>query len=977
MKQLFRALIISIITIALSCIITVANNRGFQKVANYVNPFIGTGGHGHTFPGATYPFGMMQLSPDTRFSGWDGCSGYHYSDSTIYGFSHTHLNGTGCEDYCDILLMPVVGYTTDIIDRELYKSPFSHKNESASPGYYRVLLNNGNILAELTTGKRAGMHRYTYCKSIPGNPQLILDLTHRDFLLDSRIEIIDSNTIQGYRRSSSWAKDQIVYFYMKFSEPIISKKADDKKALLTFSPNKSGEILIKVGISSVSCDNARLNLASEIKKWDFDQVRKSTFDAWEKYLSKITVVPYEGKNCHDNLITFYTALYHTAISPNLYSDVNGEYRGMDRKIHIAKDYDQYTVFSLWDTYRALHPLFTIIEKERNNHFIKSFLSIYEQAGKLPIWELSGNETNCMIGYHSVSVINDAYSKGFKGFDSQKALQAMVNSSKVKEFAIDLIPKYGYVPAELEHESVSKTLEYAYDDWNIAMMAKQLNNEEIYREYITRAQFYKNIFDSTTCFMKPKIRGRWLTPFDPSEINVHYTEANSWQYSFYVPHDIETFIKLSGGDAAFVKRLDALFDAPSEMKGWTSADVTGLIGMYAHGNEPSHHIAYLYNYAGQPASTQRLVRNIMNNLYKPTPDGLCGNEDCGQMSAWYVLSSMGFYPVCPGDKSYAIGSPLFKKIIIHTGNGKQFIISAPSNSDENIYVKSAALTTSPQNKLRSYIKHEDIMSGKKLLLEMSHTANPEFGRSPEDRPSSRIEAESIVTNPWFETPSLIFKDSTFVDIKAQTGCTIYFKTDATEDFCLFSSPIKIDNTTAISAYAENREGKRSFIVTTLLNKVNPEWKIKINSRYSSLYTAGGDEGLIDGLRGEKNFRLGGWQGYQNTDFEAIVDLGKPTNLISISGGFLQDARSWIWMPRYVEYYISQDGINFVLAGRVDNSLDEKEMNPTIREFPIETDAKNIQYVKVFAKNYGTIPQWHQGAGGDAFIFIDEITVKQAK
>lgn len=942
------------------------------KLTSYVNPFIGTDGHGHTFPGATYPFGMMQLSPDTRLSGWDGCSGYHYSDSQIYGFSHTHLNGTGCEDYCDILIMPVVGYSRDIIDREFYKSEFSHKNESASPGYYRVHLNKGDIVAELTTGKRAGMHRYTYTH-FPDKPQIILDLTHRDPLLDSRIEIVDDHTVRGFRRSSSWAKDQIVYFYMQFSRPIISQKADNKKALLTFSPDKSGKIYVKTAISSVSEENARLNLESEIDNWKFDKIRKRSESAWEDYLSKIRVTPTDKTKGKEQLVTFYTALYHTAISPSIYSDVNGEYRGMDRKVHTAADYEQYTVFSLWDTFRALHPLFTIIEKDRDIDFIKSLLANYTQAGKLPIWELGGNETNCMIGYHSIPVICDAYVKGLNSFDVELAFKAMIESSRQKEFAIDLLPVYGFVPADIEHESVSKTLEYAYDDWNIAMMAKSLGKNDIYQEYMKRAQFYKNIYDSSTGFMRPKLKGRWLTPFYPSEINVHYTEANSWQYSFFVPHDIETHIQLSGGDSAYIQRLDALFNVPAETRGWKSADVTGLIGIYAHGNEPSHHVAYLYNYAGNPSSTQKRVREIMSTLYSPEPSGLCGNEDCGQMSAWYVMSAMGIYPVCPGDDTYALGSPLFRKVVIRNGKGKEFTIEAPLNSEENIYVTSATLKSSPTSKMRSFIRHGEIAAGGLLTLEMSNKTEPLFGFMAEDRPHSKTEAEPIVTNPWFETPSLTFRDSTSVEIKAEKGYSIFYKRDSEDRYQKYSSPLKIDSTTSISAYSEDKNGKRSYTIFTKLNKVNPEWKITILSKYSSLYTANGDEGLIDGLRGEKNFRLGGWQGYQDCDFEAIIDLGKPQNITKISAGFLQDVRSWIWMPQYVEFSTSTEGSEYTSFGRVQNPIDIKDYEPTVKDLSKEADAHNVRYVRIFAKNFGKIPEWHLGAGGDAYIFTDEITI----
>jgi len=942
-----------------------------KSLTQYVNPFVGTDFHGHTFPGATSPFGMVQLSPDTRITGWDACSGYHYSDSTIYGFSHTHLSGTGIADYCDILVIPVTGYDYPKIDRELYKSEFSHKKESASPGYYQVYLDKWGVMAQLTAGKRVGMHRYTF--KTGSKPQIIIDLTHRDEVLDSKFEIVDNHTIRGYRQSRSWAKDHIVYFYIEFSEPIIkSSLYENSKAILSFSTSKQNVILLKAGISSVSEENAKMNLLAEVKDWDFFGLRSYTDKAWNEYLGKIEITT---SNTEDRKV-FYTALYHTAISPNLYSDVNGDYRGLDRKVHKAAGYDQYTVFSLWDTYRALHPLFTIIEQKRTADFINSFLAIFNQSGKLPIWELSGNETNCMIGYHSISVIADALKKSIRGFDAAKALDAMIVSSNKNEYGIDLYVENGYIPSEGEHESVSKTLEYAYDDWCIAQVAKIQDRHDVYERYIRRAQYYKNVFDPATGFMRPKIKGKWLDPFSPSEVNVHFVEANSWQYSFYVPQDVENHIKLMGGDNKYTAKLDELFSTSNKTSGLALVDITGLIGQYAHGNEPSHHTAYLYSFAGKPWKTQEITRRIAKTLYSSAPDGLCGNDDCGQMSAWYVLSSMGFYSVTPGDDIYVLGSPMFPKIVINQENGKKFRIDAPASDEKNIYIQSATLNGTTYSK--SYIRHSDIANGSTLNIVMGSSPNFSFASNYSDRPRSLITDSLIVINPWFEMHGSIFKDSTKVSLNSGSkDCSVWYKTDAKRDtvgFTKYVSPFTIRDNSTIRAYSEHKSGKRSFEVTAVLNKISSDVKIKILSKYNRMYNAGGDQGLIDGVRGNLNFRLGGWQGYQDTDFEAIVDLGTIKEINKVSAGFLQDARSWIWMPQYVEFAISSDGVNFSPIGKVIHDIDAKDYELKIRNLCKENLNHKARYVKVFAKNFGPIPSWHEGAGGEGFIFIDEIVVE---
>ncbi|MCK5838586.1 MAG: GH92 family glycosyl hydrolase, partial [Bacteroidales bacterium] len=619
----------------------------YEDFTVYVDPFIGTGGHGHTYPGAAWPFGMVQLSPDTRLTGWDGCSGYHYSDHVIYGFSHTHLSGTGVPDYGDILLMPTTGGihlnngSKTEIDKG-YGSRFRHETEMASPGYYAVTLDDYQIDVELTVTPRTGFHKYIFPATDEAN--IILDLEHRDKVIESEIRIINDHKIEGFRRSDAWANDQHVYFVARFSQPFdtaaialngkilidtMYAKGNALKAFFRFNTKTNNEILVKVGISAVSIEGARKNLDHELQGWNFSVAKKVAHEAWHKVLKKIKV---KGGTTEQKK-TFYTALYHAYLAPNLFMDVDGQYRGTDLYIHTATNFTNYTLFSLWDTFRAEHPLFTILEEKRTADFIKTMLAQYTNGGQLPVWELAGNYTGCMIGYHSVSVIVDAYMKGIRDFDANLAMEAMKHSADQDHLGLEYYKNNGYIPSNKEGESVSKTLEYAYDDWCIAQMANEMGEQNDYEKYIRRAQNYKNIFDPSTGFMRAKVDGFWFNPFDPLEVNFNYTEANSWQYSFFVPQDLEGLIYLMGGKNAFEKKLDDLFIADSKTTGREQSDITGLIGQYAHGNEPSHHMAYLYNYVNKPWKTQEKIREIMDNLYSAEPDGLCGNEDCGQMSAW--------------------------------------------------------------------------------------------------------------------------------------------------------------------------------------------------------------------------------------------------------------------------------------------------------------------------------------------------------
>jgi predicted alpha-1,2-mannosidase len=959
-----------------------------QDVLKYVNPFIGTDAHGHTYPGAVYPFGMVQLSPDTRKEGWDGCSGYHYSDNIIYGFSHTHLSGTGVSDYADILLKPFSGVSLfkkqNFTDDKQFVSEFSHKKETASPGYYSVMLEPDNIFAELTATARCGVHRYTF-QNEKDSPMFFIDLTWRDVVLDSYIELTEKHEIVGYRHSAAWAQNQRLFFVIQFSEPIEefvivennqmtdkqSLRGTNIKALVKFSGQKK-QITVKVGISATGVEGARKNLTEEAGNISFDEARALAEQAWQKELSKISV-----QDDDDNKKTvFYTSLYHCMIVPNLYNDVDGRYLGRDFQIHETTDFDYYTVFSLWDTYRAYHPLMTIIDRKRTGDFVMTMLKQYEQGGLLPVWEFASNETWCMIGYHSVPVIADAILKNIGNIDRELALQAMTKSATRDHFGLKYYRTYGYIPADLESESISKTLEYSYDDWCIAMIGKQMGDLDVYKSYIRRAQFYKNIFDTETGFFRPKMNGNKIKPFDPKEVNFHFTEANAWQYSMYVPQDIEGFKILLGGDDALCKKLDEMFTTDSKTTGREQADITGLIGQYAHGNEPSHHMAYLYSYCGKPYKTQEMANRIMNEFYTHLPDGLCGNEDCGQMSAWYVLSSLGFYPVNPADGIFVFGSPQFGRAVIHLENGKQFILITENQSESNFYIDKTTFNGQPYAK--TYITYNDIMNGGELVFTMSSNPNTSSGSNVADRPSSQIQDYLLTPPPTFMSEGRTFKNTTTIAIfPAHESHQVFYTTDGTDPdrtSQIYTETLIVTQSTTFKAVSYDNSTGRSYVTECKVLKIPEGRSIQLNSTYNPQYSAGGDEGIIDYLRGPLDFRTGYWQGYQKNDFEAIVDLGKIETVNHVALGCLQDARSWIWMPVYVEFSFSEDGKKWTQAGRIDNTVKDTDMTAQIVDFSLQIPSVKTRYIKVFAKNYGTIPEWHPGAGGQAFIFTDEIIIE---
>ena len=705
------------------------------KLTSFVNPFIGTDGPGNTYPGATVPFGMVQLSPDIGISGWDRISGYFYQDSIISGFSHMHLSGTGAGDLYDILVMPTNSRFSKRIETNNLKpfSSFSHEKETASPGYYSVDLLDYGIKAELTATERTGIHRYTFPKD--ESSQIHIDLGYAlnwDSPTETHLKVIDDRTIEGYRKSSGWAKDQRVYFVIKLSKPFknyklfknnaeTSSPVTDKntKIILNYSTSEKEQIVLKTGISTANIEGAYKSLEFEAPNFDFDAVKNDATNKWEQQLGKIhiTIADETKKKI------FYTMLYQSMLAPTLLSDHDGNYKGANNKTMNAKGFDRYDTFSLWDSYRAAHPLYTIIHPNRVSDMVNSLLAHYKETGLLPVWSLQGNETNMMIGYHAVPVIVDAYFKGIENFDIKLAYEACIKSATDHSRQIDTYMKLGYVPVDEKEEnwSVSKTLEYAYDDWCIAQFAKALGKSEDYNTFLKRSENWRNVYDAKSNFMRPKLTdGTFVTNFVPKEYSAYFCESNAWQYFWSVQHNIEGITAIVGGNEKLSEKLDTMFSLNPLPEDKLPIFSTGMIGQYAHGNEPSHHVAYLYNYIGKPWKTQKLIREILETQYKNEPNGHCGNEDCGQMSSWYVFNALGFYPVNPAQGVYAFGSPIVDTALIHLENGKTFNVKALNNNSKNIYIQSVTLNGKAIN--RNYITHKEIMNGGVLVFTMGKSPN---------------------------------------------------------------------------------------------------------------------------------------------------------------------------------------------------------------------------------------------------------------
>lgn len=931
----------------------------------YVNPMVGTDGHGHTFPGAIVPFGQIQPSPDTRLSGWDGCSGYHYSDDTIYGFSHTHLSGTGCEDYGDVLLMPVTAeeggdwrYTQEL-PQELFRSHFSHHSEKAQPGYYRVVVDRNRVMVELTASRRVACHRYTFPHR--GKKGFVVDLRHRDKVIGAGFHPLDGKgVLTGWRESNAWNPDQKCFFALQCNQAIQEVRMYDGglKALVVL-PDECTEAEVYVAISGVDCDGAVRNLATR-QHDDFDKMHKEAHRCWEQALGKIEVAGGSRKERRN----FYTALYHCYTSPFLWSDADGRYRGMDDSIHLSKR-DIYTVFSLWDTYRTLHPLMTLIEPQTTADFVNTMLCQYEQGGELTMWELAANETHCMIGYHSAPVILDAYRAGLlKDWTPQRRvalLRAMVATSNRSEAHRDYAQR-GYMDSQVDNESVSKTLEYAFDDWCIAEYARLLIDDHLVADssaidstgqtigsirnaYLRRCQSWQNVMDPNG-FMHARRNGAFVTPFDPTEVNNHYTEANSWQYSSYVPHDIDGWIVRLGGKGKAEAFLDSLFNASSRTTGRDQSDITGMIGQYAHGNEPSHHAAYLYACLGNPEKCDKTVHKILSELYSPTPEGLCGNEDCGQMSAWYVMSAMGLYPLCPGSGEYVTVKPLFSRITIHREEGD--IVINPSSWPSGKFWR----------------------DGK--LFESSRCQLPDSVR--------------ITPAPYFNDWQQRFKDSTIVTLSAPPcfdgSCTaIYYTMDGsipdTNAMC-YRSPFWVSNDAVIKAVAYSPRYGYSTVVRHDMTRFIADKRLKYITRPDPQYIENGEEGLIDRLYGTTNYRIGGWQGWRQ-DMEVMIDLKDARPLYSVGIDCLENMRSWIFFPTHIEISVSNDAATYIpWTSRNDLQQEfpatrQREEETVQHTFTCSGTATMARYIKIKVHNFGKMPAWHASAGEQAWLFVDEIEI----
>lgn len=973
----------------LSCLAAFAQ---VNPARDLVNPFIGTGGHGHTFSGACVPNGLVQLSPDTRPDGhmdWDGCGGYHYSDSIIYGFSHTHLSGTGVADLCDVLITPMAGSGGMVFDGSATRSLFNHASEVASAGYYKVELlgpppspadlssinaarptriEGTSITAELTATARVGMHRYTFPKGQAA--RIVLNLSHRDNLLGFDIQQVGDSEVVGERRSSSWARDQRLFFCMRFNKPIqnvdvLPSTLVSRGAGYGFGALKE-PLIVNVGISATSIDGARKNLEAEVPHWDFDLVRKQAEDAWNAKLNKIQV---KGGTREEQRV-FYTALYHCYVAPYIFNDVDGKYRGMDGEVHRA-DHNVYTVFSLWDTFRALHPLMTVLEPEMTSDWIKTFLLHYQQGGRLPVWELWGNETDCMIGYHSVSVIADAYTKGIRDFDTELALQAMVAGADLDHFGLNAYRERGYISTEDEAESVSRTLEYAYDDWCIARFAESIGNKEVSERFDARGRNWQNLFDPKTTFFRARRNGGFIEPFDPYEVNFHFTEANAWQYGFFVPHDMERYTQLLGGPEALGRHLDDLFKAQPRTTGRDQADITGLIGQYAHGNEPSHSFAYLGNLSDRPMLTDERVLRIMHDLYHDAPDGLTGNEDCGQMSAWYVWSAMGLYPLCPGKPEYTIGMPLFDDVLINSGGKNPFHITAHVAGDLRAHVEAVNLNGYDLANFRT-VMHTDVVSGGELHFDLG----PEPGSAP--TPNEAVTDHSrVLPVPIIQAASVTFTDSLAVEITSVSGPWNVVSRIAEEDGGLVvdggAGQFVLENSATVGAYTMAPDGTRGLPVVARFTKIEGGRSITLESKYANEYAAGGDNALIDGLRGGKDFRTGEWQGCRDQDLVAMIDLGKTVKLKRAGLSVLQDQKSWIWLPSEVTISWSTNQRQWS-SRTISHDLDRKAEGGQLYEIWTEVLDRKARFISIVAKNAGPCPDWHPGKGGTTWIFADEVLIE---
>lgn len=925
-----------------------------------INPFIGTGAHGHTHPSAQAPFGMIQLGPNTRYTGWDGCSGYHYTDSVLLGFSTTHLSGTGVSDYGDILIGP------SRADGELLVMDKS--SEQASAGHYKIALENG-LIVEATAAERAGILRLVFPEDRAAVVEI--DLSHRDHVHSSSLTELDSNSWHGHRYSAAWATNQKWHFYMESNVPGSMKQIDSLRYLIDFKAADTVEL--SIGVSGTDIQGAQNNFTATDHIHDFGAMLAMTRRSWASELNK-SVVYHEDP---DWRAVYATALYHAYSVPNLWSDVDGRYRGMDDQIHLDTDHQHYTIFSLWDTYRTAHPLYTITQPERTVDFLNGFLDMFDQYGRLPVWELAANETNCMIGYHSVSVIADALAKGYP-IDTARAIEAMTETATSERDGITAYMKYGFLSIEDESESVSKTLEYAYDDACIAMAAKRLGEPTLERSFKQRATAYRSLVDPESGWMRPRNNGRFIPDFDPRQVNNHFTEANSYQYSFAPVHDLDhwkkmlaTYLDKPSGEAALYDQLEALFNAPEQTTGRTQSDITGLYGQYAHGNEPSHHIAYLYNATDSVHKTQERVWDILHRFYQNDPEGLSGNEDCGQMSAWFVMASWGLYPLVPGEPRYALSTPFWDRIELTVAPKKAVVIET---SGDGPYI---AEWSTGQDVNSTWIDHETLRAAGSWVVKRSEKPTA-FGRA---NLYSNTLNNATPPAPVIDLPISISEKTTGT-VKALTPNSV--RVTATGEIKTKQKKNEVVLTASGSGSIEAEAlhfGYGNHISRSQVVWRDDRWSAEwTKGTPNKQYTAGGPTAMVDGIRGETVWRKGNWVGIQGEDAELVLTAIKTEEVSAITVGALKEIRSWIAFPEAISVWTDNGDGAWVLWGRqsIENPLGTGwEDEPEIRNLRFEAPkgVKKAARIKVVYENAGPLPYWHLGAGGESFFFVDEVEVSE--
>ena len=969
-----------LITALLFGLSTTAQEAQWTSIKD-INPFIGTGGHGHTHPSAQAPFGMIQLGPNTRYEGWDGCGGYHYTDSTLYGFSTTHLSGTGVSDYGDLLFLP---YGSMV--KEGTQIPFDKTSEKASPGYYSCVLDDGTRV-QATAGDRIGKLVLDYQEA--NSPGVMVDLNFRDHVLEKELTLFGGDKFQGKRISQGWAREQHFYFAFDVQpRPDSIIELSDGVYWIQL-PKNTSRAEVSMAISGTSENGAWKNFAEEDPWRSLERIRAETEGKWANELAKSRV---KSASADDRAI-FATALYHAYSVPNLWSDVDGAYRGADGKIYTDTEHAHYTVYSLWDTYRTAHPLYTITQPERTQEFIYGMLDMYKQRGRLPIWELAGNETDCMIGYHSVSVLADAIAKGYHT-DTALTLEAMRATAEMDVFGLGAYQESGFLSIEDESESVSKTLEYAYDDACIAWTAERLGNPGMMNSYKQRASAYRSLIDPESGFVRPRTNGDFLSPYTPQEVNNHFTEANAYQYSFSPVHDIEGWMEVLTNfraaregwnslprkkQAMVVKSrhdvledlLDELFTAPSETTGRAQADITGLIGQYAHGNEPSHHIAYLYNATNNPGKTSYWVNEILNSQYQNTPDGLSGNEDCGQMSAWYVMASMGLYPLVPGQPHYQLSTPKWDAIHLELSSGKSLDIEAKGTGP---YLSRYNLGEDVMtHKQKRYVTHQKLLEGGTWDVERGtdETLWKTTQRYKTSLNNPTPPAPVIRVNRTFsgETPVEIIPTGSYDLWRYDRYENVKWKKDRKGRERIGTA---YDNgfVTAITPHY----GYGNHIAKAVFTKRDDNYSARwVQGTPTSQYTAGGAGAAVDGIQGDTDWRKGHWIGIQGEDAILEISLERPKAVRSISVGVLKDIRAWIALPKALEISIWYEGstqwktIDMIL---MENPLGEEEA--TRKEVIFAHDAQRpVQKVRVKFSNAGKLQDWHPGAGYPSYFFVDEV------